>query len=118
MNRLVLKIIANTFALYAATLVLPAAVLNGVWAGLLAGTVLTLLNILIRPFLLLITLPVNLITLGLFTLVINTWMVMLTDKIIPGVTIPGFWSALAAALLVTLANLLLNQWTRPGQGGI
>lgn len=118
MNRLVLKIIANTFALYAAALVLPSAGLNGVWAGLLAGTVLTLLNVLIRPFLLLITLPVNMITLGLFTLIINTWMVMLTDKIIPGVTIPGFWPALAASLFVTFANLLLNRWTHPGRVGI
>jgi putative membrane protein len=109
MSRLVLRIVANTIALYAAKLVLPAVVLNSVWAGLLAGRVLTLLYVLIRPFLLLIILPVNLITLGLFTLVINAWMVMLTDRLMAGLTIPGFWSALATALLVTLANLPLNQ---------
>jgi len=109
MSRFVLKIIINMFALYAATLVLPSTALNGLWAGLLAGTVLTLLHVLIRPFLLLIILPFNLATLGLLTLVINAWMVMLTDKMIAGMTIPGFWSALAAALLVTLANLLLNR---------
>jgi len=109
MSRLVIRIGANTIAFHAAALVLPAVVLNSVWAGLLAGTVLTLLHLLIRPFLLLLTLPVNLITLGLFTLVINAWMVMLTDKIIPGLTVPGFWPALAASLLVTLVNLLLNR---------
>jgi len=118
MNRLVLKIIANTLALCAAALILPAAGLNGMWAGLLAGIVLTLLHVLIRPLLLLITLPFNLISLGLFTLVINAWMVMLTDKIIPGVTIPGFWPALAASLFVTFANLILNRWTHPGRVGV
>lgn len=108
MSRLVLRIGTNTLALYAATLVLPAVILNSIWAGLLAGTVLTLLHVLIRPFLLLIALPVNLITLGLFTLVINTWMVMLTDRMIAGLTISGFWPALAAALLVTLVSLPLT----------
>ncbi len=109
MSRLVIRIGANTIAFHAAALVLPAVVLNSVWAGLPAGTVLTLLHLLIRPFLLLFTLPVNLITLGLFTLVINAWMAMLTDKIIPGLTVPGFWPALAVSLLVTLVNLPLNR---------
>ena len=110
MSWLILRIGANTFALYAATLVLPAASLNSIWVGLSAGTALTLVHVLIRPFLLLIALPVNLITLGLFTLVINAWMVMLTDRLIAGLIIPGFWSSLAAALLVTLFNLPLNWW--------
>lgn len=108
MIRLILRVGANTFALYAAALVLPAVVLDSIRAGLLAGMALTLLHMLIRPFLLLIALPVNLITLGLFTLVINAWMLMLTDKMIAGLTIPGFWPALAAALLVTLVNLPLT----------
>lgn len=95
MGRLVLRIGANTLALYAAVLVMPAVFLNNIWAGLLAGTVLTLLHVLIRPFLLLVALPVNLVTLGLFTLVINTWMVMLTSRIIAGLAVPGFWPALA-----------------------
>ncbi|BBB93445.1 MAG TPA: phage holin family protein [Methylomusa anaerophila] len=114
MCRLVLRIVANTFALYVAKLVWPAVVLDSIWAGLLAGTVLTLLHAAIRPFLLLILLPVNLITLGLFTLVINAWMVMLTDGLIPGLTVPGFWSALVVALLATLVNLPLNRWRAAG----
>jgi putative membrane protein len=113
MGRFALRIIANAFALYAATLILPAAILNSALAGLLAGTALTLLHVLIRPFLLLIILPVNLITLGLLTLVIDALMVMLTDKMVAGLTIPGFWSALAAALLVTFVNLILNRWMHP-----
>ncbi|OAT87120.1 phage holin family protein [Desulfotomaculum copahuensis] len=115
MSRLVLRIAANSLALYAAALVVPAVVLNDIWAGLLAGTVLTVLHVLIRPFLLLVALPVNLITLGLFTLVINTWMVMLTNWIVAGFAVPGFWPALAVSLLVTLFNLPLNRLNRLGR---
>lgn len=112
MTRLAFRIAANTLALYAASLLFPAVVLTGVGAALLAGTVLTLLNVLIRPFLLLITLPINLLTLGLFTLVINAWMVLLAAKLIAGLTVTGFWPAVAAGLVVTLVNLLLNHWLR------
>lgn len=108
MVRLLLKTGANMVALYAAALVLPAIFLDNICAGLLAGITLTLLHMLIRPFLLLIILPFNLITLGLFTLVVNAWMVILTDKMIGGLSVPGFWPALAAALLVTLFNLPLR----------
>lgn len=110
MSRLVFRMVANTAAVYVTALVIPAVVLESAWVGLLAGAVLTLLNALVRPFLLLITLPVNLITLGLFTLVVNAWMLMLTSRLVEGLTIPGFWWALAAALLVTLVNVPLNQW--------
>ncbi|MBU4533692.1 MAG: phage holin family protein [Eubacteriales bacterium] len=112
MKRLVLRIVINTVALFVISLILPVVVLNGIGPALLAGTVLTLLNALLRPFLLLITLPVNLITLGVFTLVINAWMLMLTDLMVGGFAIPGFLSAFVAALLLTLINLPLSNWFR------
>jgi putative membrane protein len=112
MKRLALRIVINTVALFVISLILPAVVLDGIGAGLLAGTVLTLLNALLRPFLLLITLPANLVTLGVFTLVVNAWMLMLTDLMVGSFTIPGFWLAFVAALLVTLINLPLSHWFR------
>lgn len=112
MTRLAFRIAANTSALYVASLLFPAVVLSSAWAGLLAGTVLTLLNVLVRPFLMLITLPINLLTLGLFTLVINAWLVLLAAKLIAGVTVAGFWPALVTGLVVTLVNLPLTHWFR------
>lgn len=112
MKRLVLRIAVNVFAIYLASMIIPAVVINSVGAGLLAGAVLTLLNTFVRPLLLLITLPVNLITLGLFTLTVNAWMLMLTTSLVGGLVIPGFWLALLASLPVALVNLLLNHWFR------
>lgn len=109
MMRLALRIAANAIALFIAAFLLPAVTLSNELAALLAGTVLALVNIFVRPLLILITLPVNLISLGLFTLVINAWMVMLTAYIVGGITVNGFWAALIAALMVTLVNMPLNQ---------
>jgi putative membrane protein len=108
MRKLLLKIIGNMVAFYCVARLFPAIYLNGmetaVWAGLILGGV----NLLIRPLLFLITLPVNLLTLGLFTLVLNTWMVMLTDKFLPGLQIPGFLLALATAIVVSICNMVIQ----------
>jgi Predicted membrane protein len=108
MRKLLLKIIANMAAFYCAAKLFPAIHLSGmetaVWAGLILGAV----NLLIRPLLFLITLPVNLLTLGLFTLVLNTWMVMLTDKFLSGLQIPGFWLALGTAIVVSVCNMVIQ----------
>ncbi|MFZ5899565.1 MAG: phage holin family protein [Bacillota bacterium] len=116
MKRLALRILVNTAVLYVIALVYPPVAVVSIWAALLGGTVLALLNALLRPLLLLITLPVNLITLGLFTLVVNAWMLILTDRMIGGIAIPGFWLALLVALLITLVNLLLGRWFRNAGG--
>ncbi len=108
MRKLVLKVIANMVAFYCAAKLFPSIRLNGietaVWAGLILGGV----NLLIRPLLFLITLPVNLLTLGLFSLVINTWMVMLTDTFLSGLQIPGFWLAFAAAVIIFICNMVIQ----------
>lgn len=107
MRKLILKVIANMMAFYCAAKLFPAIGLNGmdtvVWAGLILGGV----NLLVRPILFLITLPVNFLTLGFFSLVINTWMVMLTDSLLRGLQIPGFWPALATAIIVSVCNMVL-----------
>lgn len=70
----------------------------------LAALVLTALNYLLRPLLMLIALPLNLITLGLFMLLINAWMIMLADLIVKGWQMPGFWASLLAGTLVLILN--------------
>ena len=60
----------------------------------------------------LLALPVNLLTLGLFVLVINTWMVVLADRLIPGMAVPGFWNAFLTALIVSGAGWVLRAFGR------
>lgn len=82
--------------------------LDGVWAALLAAAVLGLVNALIRPVLFLLTLPINLITLGLFTFVINAAMLGLAAWLVPGFAIDGLVQALLLALIVAVVSIGLG----------
>lgn len=73
-----------------------------------AASVLVLLNLLLKPVLLLVTLPVNILSLGLFTLVINGVVLLAVAALVPGLAFSGFWSAVWAALWVSVLSLLLG----------
>ncbi|MCB0813283.1 MAG: phage holin family protein, partial [Flavobacteriales bacterium] len=81
---------------------------NGLITALLVAAVLGLLNSIVRPLLILLTLPVTLVTLGLFILVINAAMVLLADRLIDGFTVNGFWWALAFSVVQWLVQGFLN----------
>lgn len=80
----------------------------GVFSALGAAVVLGLLNIFIKPLILILTLPVNILTLGLFTIVINAALIMLAAAVVPGFEIKGFGSALLFAIVLTLVNIILK----------
>jgi len=73
-----------------------------------AALVLGILNAWIRPILIFITLPLNLITLGLFVLVINVFLLWLTATIVPGMAVYGFWYTLIASILISIISSFLN----------
>jgi putative membrane protein len=73
-----------------------------------ASAVLGLLNLLLKPLLILITLPVNILTLGLFTLVVNAVVLLAAVSLVPGLRIEGFWTAVWAALFLAVSSMLLN----------
>lgn len=81
----------------------------------LAALILTALNYLLRPLLMVIALPFNLLTLGLFMLLINAWMVMLTDAIVTSWQIPGFWESLFAGTLVLIFNNIARSIARSSE---
>jgi putative membrane protein len=75
---------------------------------ILAALVLGILNAFFRPFLLLLTLPINLLSLGLFTLVINAFLLYVVSGLVSGFEITSFWKAFWAALLISIVNALIN----------
>jgi putative membrane protein len=87
---------------------LPGVRLSGFAAALVTAAVLGLVNLLIRPLLLLLTLPLNILTLGLFTFVINALLILLTSAIVPGFTVTGFGWALLFSLVLSIINYLLG----------
>ena len=98
----------NAIALGIAALIITGIVFNRLEDLLIASAIFGILNISIRPLLLLITLPVTIMTLGLFTFVINAAMLGLTAYLLQGFVITGFWPALGGAIIISLVSVLLN----------
>jgi putative membrane protein len=101
------------FLLSGVAVVLTAYLLPGVdvhdyWTALLVALVLSLVNIFVKPFLILLTIPLTFITLGLFLLVINALMILLTDYFIDDFFVDGFWWALLFSLILSLFNSLFS----------
>jgi putative membrane protein len=107
-----MKMILNWF-LYAAAIlvtayVLPGVTISGFVAALILAAVLGAINMFLRPILVVLTLPINILTLGLFTLVINAALVMFADYLLPDFAVASFWWALLFALVLTIVHGLLN----------
>jgi putative membrane protein len=81
---------------------------SGFGAALFGALVLGLVNAIVRPVMILLTLPITLLTLGLFLFVINALMLWLVAALVPGIRISGFGAALIGSLLLTLLNLLID----------
>ncbi len=98
----------NFLALVVAGIGVDGMRIQSIGAGLLAAAVLGIVNAIIRPVVLLLTLPINIITLGLFTIVINAVMLEITAYIVPGFGIDTFGAALLGALIVGIVSWILN----------
>lgn len=88
--------------------IVPGFVVTSVFSALIAALILGLVNAFIRPLLLVLTLPITILTLGLFTFVINALMLQLTSKIVKGFDILDFRTALLGALVLTLIGWMGN----------
>ena len=80
--------------------------------ALIAAVVLGALNLFIRPLLLILTLPITIVTLGLFSFVINAFLVMLASVLVPGFSVVGFWTALLFAFALSVINWVFSVWSR------
>ena len=87
---------------------LPGVKLTGFFAALVTALILGLINAFIRPVLILLTMQLNILTLGLFTLVINALLIMLAAAIVPGFAVQGFWWALLFGLVLAIVNYALG----------
>lgn len=108
MTRLVLKWALNSVALFLVMKLIPGIQIDRFQDLLLATLVIGLLNAFLRPVIILLTLPVTLLTLGLFTLVINGLMFYLASHLVTGFHITGFGAAFVAALLFSMFSFALN----------
>jgi putative membrane protein len=111
MRGLLLRWLVLTAAVLTASWLLDGIRVNGIFPAFLAAALLGILNAILRPLLILLTLPLNILTLGLFTFVINALMLMIVSAIIPQFFyVQGFWPAVAGALIIGGASWLLNRF--------
>jgi len=106
------KFIITSLSVFGLAYILPGVEIINFWTALLVTVVLALLNLFLRPILLLLSIPINILTLGLFTFVINALIVMLVDYLIAGFNIDGFGWALLFSLIISLVNSILGALER------
>lgn len=104
--------LSNLLAFYLVGIIFPSIQWDHFLTLVEAAILLTVFNWMLRPVIMLVALPINLITVGLFVLIINAWMVMLTDWLIQGWQIPGFWLALFTGVIVWLCNSVAKRLHR------
>ncbi len=100
----------NLLALVIAGSVIPGIRIQSITMGVVAAGIFGVVNAVIRPVVLILTLPINLLTLGLFTLVINAAMLKLVSQVVPGFVIESFRSAFFGALLISIISWMLNMF--------
>ncbi len=112
MRDFVATVISTAVALALGAWLLGGVSLDGIGPALIAALLVGVINALIRPVLLFLTLPINLVTLGLFTFVINAILLSLAAWLAPGFAIASFWSALALAVIVAVVNAVIGTVAR------
>ena len=102
------RVLVNALAIWLATTIVPGIEASSGTTVVAAALVLGLVNAIVRPVLLVLTLPLTLVTLGLFLFVLNALCLWLTSAIVPGFDVRGFWPAFWGALLVSALSWVVN----------
>lgn len=108
MRGLIIRWLINAAALGITSWIIKGIQVKGLSSLLMAALVLGLLNAFVRPVLLFFAFPLNLLTLGLFTFVINAFLLLLVSRVVEGFEINTFWSAFIGAILLSLISLFLS----------
>ena len=115
MTSFVLRALIAVLGLWLATTWVEGIYVNSPTTLILAALLLGIVNAIVRPLAILLTLPLTLITLGFFLLVVNAAMVGLVAAFLPGMSVQGFWAAFWTAIIVSVVSWLGNAMFKPGQ---
>lgn len=106
--KFLLKILVTSLAVFFTAYLLKGVHLDGYPAALLVALVLGFLNAFLKPVLVILTIPVTVLTMGLFLLVINALIILLADRILPGFSVDGFWWALLFSIVVSIISGIMH----------
>lgn len=111
MEKLVIRFLAVVFALFVAEYIVPGVTLHGLYAASVVAVLLGALNLFVRPILIVLTLPITILTFGLFVFVINACIFLFLGTIVKGFEVSGFIPALLASLVVSLVSSFIQKLT-------
>jgi len=105
---MILKILVNAVAVFLAAYLLRGVEVKNFWSAIVTAVLLAIVNAIIRPLLIVLTIPITVLTLGLFILVIDALLLMLVDALLPGLKIKNFWWAVGFSLVLSIINGILS----------
>jgi len=109
---LILRFLLSGVAVVLTSYLLPGVHVKDYWAALLVAVLLSIVNVIIKPILIIFTIPLTVFTLGLFLLVINALMILLVDSWVDDFMVDGFWWALAFSLILSIFNSMFGDLTK------
>ncbi|HXE26386.1 MAG TPA: phage holin family protein [Roseiarcus sp.] len=113
MEGFLIRAVVVGIGLWLASKIVSGVVFNSTETLIAAALLLGIVNAFVRPVIVVLTLPVTLLTLGLFLLVINALMILLVAWFLPGFMVAGFWPAVGAAIVVSLTGWVMSGWIGP-----
>jgi putative membrane protein len=108
--KLIAKVLVTALALVLVAEFLPGFTVNGMYPALIGALILGLLNVTVKPILIILTLPISIITLGLFIFVINASLLWFTASFIEGISVDSFLTALLASVIISVISALGNRF--------
>lgn len=109
---IIIRLIINALAVYITSQILPGVSINNFLTAITVAVILGVINTIIKPILIILTLPLNILTLGLFTFIINGFIILLTSSLVPGFTVQNFWWAILFSLVISIVSWFLQSLTR------
>lgn len=109
---LLINLLISSLAIFVTAYLLPGVRLKDFFTAVVVAIVLGIVNTIIKPIIIILTLPFNILTLGLFTFIINGLMILLTSAGVPGFSIKNIWWAILFSIILSLVNWLLHFLTK------
>src|SRR3989338_5945696 len=110
---ILMRALVNGLAVWITSYVLPGVNVDGFLTAIIVAVILGIVNAVLKPLLILLTIPITVLSLGLFIFVINALLILLVAKIVPGFTVESFWWALGFSLVLSIVNSFLHSLTQP-----
>ncbi len=114
--KFIIKIIVSALAVIITAYLLPGVKVLSPFTAIIVAAVLAFLDAIVKPLMILLTIPITILTLGLFLIIINAMMILLTDYIVDGFEVRGFWWALLFSFILSLVTSLLENFAGEKKG--